>query len=140
MEKVSVKDEEFKIFLDSCMTSLLMSAIKTKVPPAIREEFREGLVELLKENQKDISEDNVVPYMFAVIEDLLRIVSRSIVGMAARNPTILQTYGDLSEGQVDLLRREMEDHLLTISGDTLKSLILEDHINFNPFCKKQEKG
>jgi len=140
MEKVSVKDEEFKIFLDSCMTSLLMSAIKTKVPPAIREEFREGLVELLKENQKDISEDNVVPYMFAVIEDLLRIVSRSIVGMAARNPTILQNHGNLSDGQVDLLRREMEDHLLTISGDTLKSLILEDHLNFNPFCKKQEKG
>ena len=140
MEKVSIKDEKFEVLVSTCMRHILKGASSTKVPPAIRSEFREALIKVINVNSKNIPEKTPNPYIFALIEDLLSLVSRYIVGLSYANPTILQTYGDLSEAQGDLLKRELEDHLLGITVDTLKGLILDDHINIIAFHKEQEKG
>ena len=139
MEKVSIKDEKFEVLVSTCMRHILKEALSTKVPPAIRSEFREALIKVIDVNNKNIPEKTPNPYIFALIEDLLRLVSRSIVGLSYISPTILQTYGDLSEGQGDILKRELEDQLLAITMGTLKSLILDDHINIIAFYKEQEK-
>ncbi|KKM75115.1 hypothetical protein LCGC14_1393410 [marine sediment metagenome] len=136
MEKVSIKDEKFEDLVSACMRHILKEALSTKVPSGIRSEFRENLIKAVDTNCKNIPKETPNPYVFAVIEDLLRLVSRSIVGLSYINPTILQTYGDLSDAQGDLLKRELEECLLGITVDVLKSLILDDHINIIAFHKE----
>lgn len=140
MKKISIKNEKFEALVSACINRILNDALSTKVPPAIRSEFREALIKAIDANSKNIPKENPNPYMFAAIEDLLRLVSRSIVGLAYINPEILKTHGDLLEDQADLLRRSLEDHLLTITTDVLRKLILDDHINIITFHKEQGEG
>ena len=126
------------ILLSACIINLSKTLTKEKFPPAIAQEFRDGLRSAVAPIQNCQEPDtNPIPLMGMMLEEYLRAASALIVAMAGMDSLQLEKKGVVSKDGQDLLQRGIEDHLIDLSRDVLKAHILSTHLSFIDFMKRK---
>ena len=109
---------------------------RIRVPSTVQESFYKSLTDAVTMHRppESVLIEETPAYMMMMLNNFISMVARLIVVTADRNPRQLREMGVIpDEDQEMLVRRGMEDELLTIATETLKKHILDSHINYRQF-------
>ncbi|KKK73379.1 hypothetical protein LCGC14_2894390 [marine sediment metagenome] len=109
-----------------------------KQTPALFYEFRDHLRKAIISVPNPSEGGSPIPQLSFMLEDFTQGISRLIVSMSSVTPTILGKTAGLSEDQVSLIRRGVEDYMIDLVEQMLRKLVIDDHINFNNFRPTKE--
>ncbi len=112
-----------------------------RVPSTVQESFYKSLTDavIMHRPPESVIQEETPAYMLMMLNSFISMVASLIVVTAARNPKQLRKMGVIpDEDQEMLVRRGMEDELLTIAIETLKKHILDSHIDYRQFNPSKE--
>ena len=131
--------EKQELLLQACLVHLSEVLTEKKFPPAITQDFRDGLKSATVSMQGCQEPGiNPIPLMAMMLEEHIRGISAIIVGMASVDPLRLESIGRVSKEEQDLLQRGIEDHIIDLADKTLKTHILDNHFKFIKYMAVKE--
>ncbi|KKL59368.1 hypothetical protein LCGC14_2216080 [marine sediment metagenome] len=121
-----------------CIYHINKDILNRKETPALFYEFRDHLRKAIISVPDPSEGGSPMPQLFFMLEDFTQGVSRLIVSISSITPTILGKAAGLSEDQVSLIRRGVEDHMIGLVEQMLRKLVLDDHIEYDNFRSTKE--
>ncbi len=122
----------------ACIYHLNKDISNRKETPALFYEFREYLSKAVRSVPNPSENESPLPQLSFMLEDFTCGVSRIIVSMSSITPSILGKAAGLSEDQVSLIRRGVEDHIIGMVEQMLRKLVIDDHIEYDNFHSTKE--
>ena len=121
----------------ACLLHLQMEQNAHPVPSIIRSEFESRLSAVFGKPEGDVK---IIPYMMLMLECVTQISSRIVVSLAAMGPETLSLKLQVSDENLALTRRCLEESIIEILIEELKAGVRTNHLSFDEFyTRKQEE-
>jgi len=134
-----IRELPHNILADIKITHILHELDTKRVPQGIRTEVSAAFDRAMKDCSKFSNDVSSILYMGLMLETFIRRASSSLVAMAGSSASSLIKAG-ISEEKLDLVKRQIEDTLVEVVTQSLKSDVLRQHVSFTEFISQRGKS